>query len=327
MLLNCRIHGVGDAVWVVMYTPYVLNVIEHTGSTSSEYRMKAEQPQVSGRTWGRSTLGYLRSLGWRLRVDRLPRLAAALSFTTVLALVPLATVAVSTMTLFPVFDERATAIQNWIYSNLVPTASDVIQLYLTEFVEQSGKLTVFGLVFLLVASLMALATIEDAMNDIWRVHRGRRWFQRVLVYWAVISLAPILIVASLSVSSYLFSLPLLYEQAVIVSFGERLLRLVPFFLEWIAFVLIYMAMPNAKVRFGFAVIGGIVCALLFEIAKRGFAFYLLNFDSYQVVYGALATVPIFLVWIYICWLIVLLGAEIVASLHDYFIGEAVAEDE
>jgi membrane protein len=287
--------------------------------------MKAEQPQPlkheSESAWHRTAIGYVRRLGWRLRADRLPRLAAALSFTTVLALVPLVTVVVSTMTLFPVFDERAQAIQDWIYSNFVPAASDVIELYLTEFIEQSGKLTALGLVFLLVASLMALATIEDAMNDIWRVHRGRSLFQRVLVYWAVISLAPILIVASLSVSSYFFSLPLLNEQAVIVSFGERLLRIVPFILESGAFILIYMAMPNAKVNFGFAFIGGVVCALLFEIAKRGFAFYLLNFDSYEVVYGALATVPIFLVWIYICWLIVLIGAEIVASLHDYFIAD------
>jgi len=252
----------------------------------------------------------------RLREDRCLRVAAALSYTTLLALVPLITVAFSMLSVFPVFEQWSGAFEDFMYRNFVPAAGDIVRENLTRFTQQAGKLTAVGLIVLLFSALFLLATVEDNFNDIWRVHKGRSVFQRLLVYWAVISLGPLLIVASLSVSSYVLSLPFLPDQKTYQGFMSNFLPVLPFVLEIIAFVLFFMAMPNCSVRFRDALAGGIVAAVLFECAKKGFAIYVLNFRSYEVIYGALATIPIFLIWIYLSWLMVLIGAHVAAALPD-----------
>lgn len=252
----------------------------------------------------------------RLQQDKCMRVAAALSFTTLLALVPLITVVFSMLSVFPVFEQWTGSFEDFMYRNFVPAAGDIVRENLTRFTQQAGKLTAIGLIVLLLSALFLLATVEDNFNEIWRVQRGRSVFQRLLVYWAVISLGPLLIVASLSVSSYVLSLPFLPDQKTYQGFASHLLPVLPPLLETIAFVLFFMAMPNCAVRFRDALAGGIVAVVLFECAKKGFAIYVLNFRSYEVIYGALATIPIFLVWIYVSWLVVLVGAHVTAVLPD-----------
>lgn len=252
----------------------------------------------------------------RFSEDRCQRVAAALSFTTILSLVPLLTVGISAFSMFSGFEAWTERFQDLIYDNFVPAAGDAVSRHLRGFVQNAGRLTTVGLVFLLFASLVALSTIEDAFNDIWRVERGRSLIQRILVYWAVLSLGPLLIVASLSLSSYLLSLEFVSETAMLKGALRWMLTLVPFALELLAFLLLYVAVPNWNVPMRAALVGALFAAVLFEIAKRLFALYLLAFGSYEAIYGALATIPIFLIWVYLSWFIVLLGVELVVILSD-----------
>ena len=240
-------------------------------------------------------------------------MAASLSYTSLLALVPLATVVLSMFSIFPVFSNWSDQLQEFIYNNLVPAAGDVIKDNIDSFVGKAGTLTTFGLIFLMVTALMMLSTIENSLNKIWRVHRGRSISQRVLVYWAMISLGPLLIGSGLSITSYLAASTSLgaLNGGVSSAFGIKLL---PFFFECAAFVMSYLLVPNCKVKFAHALIGGVIAALLFQIAKKCFAVYVVKFNAYEVIYGALATLPIFLIWIFVSWCVFLLGAQIAAGM-------------
>ncbi len=250
----------------------------------------------------------------RFSEDRCFRVASALSFTTLLALVPLITVVFSMLSLFPVFETWSISVENFIFQNFVPTAGDAVKSYLHQFSEKAGKLTAVGLVFLMLSSLLLLATIEDAFNDIWRVDKGRLFFQRLLIYWAVITLGPLLTAVSLSMSSTLLSSMVFSQQSLLANATQFVLRYMPIIFELGAYVLFYKAIPNTEVKFRHALIGGILATVLFELAKLGFAYYILNFKSYQLIYGALATIPIFFVWVYLCWLVMLVGAVFTAAL-------------
>lgn len=244
------------------------------------------------------------------------REASALSFSTVLALVPLLAVVFSALSLFPIFDTWSSAIQEFVYLNFVPQLGEQIRSYIEEFSANTGQLTIWGLVFLLVTALTLLATIEDAFNDIWKVEKGRSLGHRILVYWAMLTLGPILIALSLSLSSYMWSLATFAEREVVNSLKGTMLAYLPLILEFAAFVLFYFNVPNCTVRFKHALIGGLVAALFFELAKYGFGQYLSHVKSYQLIYGALAILPVFLIWIYLSWLVVLIGAYITAAFGD-----------
>ena len=263
----------------------------------------------------------------RLREDGCLRVAAALSFTTLLALVPFVTVVFSMMSLFPVFEQWGQALDEFMYRNFVPAVGEDVKSYLSQFTQQAGRLTAVGLVFLLISALLLLATIEDNFNEIWRVRKGRRFIQRLLAYWTVISLGPLLMMVSLSLTSYIFSLPVISTQPELLGVKHTLLGLLPWLFETVAFVLFYMAVPNCVVRFRDAFVGGLIATLLFELAKRGFALYVLNFKSYEVIYGALAAIPIFLIWVYLSWFIVLIGAHVTAVLPAAIDGAPPTYDE
>lgn len=248
----------------------------------------------------------------RFNQDRCFSSAAALSFTTLLALVPLVTVIFSMLSLFPVFERWSGAIESFLFENFVPTAGETVRGYLLDFSDKAAKLTAVGLVFLFFSSLLLLSTVEDAFNEIWKIHKGRNWFQRIIVYWSVLTMGPLLIVISLSMSSALLSISIFSNQSIVETFTRGVLRYLPLFFELCAFVLFYQAIPNLEVRFRDSFVGGIVATVLFEATKFGFGFYILNFNSYQRIYGALATIPIFFLWIYLCWLVLLVGALVAA---------------
>ena len=261
-----------------------------------------------------SLVSFVHQVYTRFREDRCFRVASALSFTTLLAIVPLVTVIFSMLSLFPVFEQWSGAVEGFLFQNFVPAAGDTVKDYLHEFSSKAGKLTAVGLGILMLSTLLLLATIEDAFNDIWRVHRGRVLFQRLLVYWAVITLGPLMITISLSMSSTLLSLKIFTDQSLLAGATKLILGYLPFLFELGAYVLFYKAIPNRDVKIGHALIGALVATLLFEAAKYGFAYYILNFRSYEVIYGALSTIPIFIIWVYLCWIVMLVGAEVTATL-------------
>jgi len=246
----------------------------------------------------------IQAVGQAFYDDRCLRSSAALTYTTLLSLVPLTTVIFSVFAAFPMFDTVAGQIQNFVFENFVPTSSEAIQQYLQEFSSKTSKLTTIGAAFLIITALLMMNTIEGAMNDIWHIKSSRKPIAKFMVYWAMLTLGPILIGASIAFTSYLTSLPL------ISGLIANLLVLLPFLASTLACTLLYAVVPNTYVPLRYALIGAVVAAALFEIAKKGFALYITAFPTYEMIYGALATIPIFLVWLYLSWMVVMLGAEI-----------------
>ena len=249
--------------------------------------------------------------------------AGALALTTLFALVPLVTAVFGVMAAFPVFTEWRDAVSGFVFRNFVPATGEAVQRYLTLFAENASKATAVGIVVLLASGVALMLSIEDAFNRIWRVPRSRGTTSRVVRYWAVITLGPMLVVAALGISSYLFALPFLEEVDTELSLKTRLIGLLPFLIQWLTLFLAYALIPNRSVRWRDSAIGALVAAVLFEIAKRAFAFYAIESANYEQIYGALSIVPIFVFWIYISWVVVLLGASLAASLSafDYRPGE------
>lgn len=235
--------------------------------------------------------------------------ASALTYTTLFAVVPLMTVTYSVLAMVPAFQGVGESVQNWVFSNFVPATGQVIQNYLQDFTNQARKLTAVGAMFLFITSVMMMKNIEAAFNRIWRVKQSRKGMSSFLLYWAILSLGPLLIGLGLFISSYIASITFVSEATAIVG-RTNLLSLLPVLLSIAAFTLLYCAVPNCRVPFKNAVTGAVVVAILFEIAKRAFALFAVQFPSYELIYGAFAAVPLFLAWIFITWIIILLGAEL-----------------
>lgn len=252
----------------------------------------------------------------RIRSDRLLRHAAALSYSSLLALAPMFAIAFAMLSLFSSFESWSGNFENFIYQFLIPTASEDLKSYMDQFAGQAGKLSIFGLGFFLLTALLLLFSIEESFNDIWRIDKGRSMVARLTVYWALVSLGPLLMGASLGVSTYLFSMSFGMGDSIDQQVQSMGVYLLPFMLETIAFLLLYLIMPNVRVSLLHGLIGALVAASLFELTKRAFVAYLTNFGNYEVIYGALSTLPIFLIWIYLSWVVALLGAEVVAVLQS-----------
>ncbi|MHB9118037.1 MAG: YihY family inner membrane protein [Burkholderiales bacterium] len=252
--------------------------------------------------------------------DRCPQVAASLTYTTLLSLVPLITIALTMFSAFPVFESLMVEFKIFMLTHMVPdVAGRIITVYMQQFSEKAARLTAVGIAFLAVTATMLMVTIDRAFNAIWRVSRQRTVFKRLLNYWALLTLGPLLVGASLSLTSYLIGLSLGWGQ--ITELGEVLLKLTPVLLTTVAFSLMYLSVPNRYVPVSHACAGGTVAAVLFETMKKGFALYVTQFPTYTLVYGAFAAIPIFLLWIYLSWLVVLIGAEVAASL-SYWQGGA-----
>jgi len=207
-------------------------------------------------------------------------------------------------------------VQEFVLESLVPKSVDAIAGYAEQFSENAARLTAVGVAFLAVTALMLMFTIERAFNDIWRVPWRRRWLQRMLVYWTVLTIGPLFVGASLSVTSYVVTVSFgLVEQAVEMRF--LVLRFLPLVLTSIAFAVMYYTVPNRRVHRRDALAGGVAAGICFEAMKQGFGFYIAHFPTYKLVYGAFAMVPIFLLWIYLSWLIIVGGAVLVAVLPEW----------
>ena len=258
----------------------------------------------------------------RFREDHLGLTASSLTFTTSLALVPFFTVALAIFTAFPMFSKMQVVLQRWLVQSLIPDSiARQVLGYMTQFASQASKLGAVGLAFVLFTALTLILTIDGTLNTIWRVRRSRPLGQRVLIYWAAMTLGPLLLGASLALTSYLVSA----SQGVVESLpgGVRFLfGLLQIVLLSGGMAALYRFVPNTRVKWAHAWVGGVFVALGIEAAKRLLTAYLAVVPTYSVVYGAFATLPIMLIWIYLAWVIVLLGAVIAAYLPSLMQGVA-----
>ncbi len=269
--------------------------------------------------WIYSSWRFLRFVVLRFIEDACTYRASALTFTTLLAIVPLMSVTITILSAFPTFTKMMLPAQNFIFTNFVPETGKIVQQYLLTFAQQATRLSVTGIAALFVTSILMMFTIERALNQIWRVRVTRKGASAFLLYWAVISLTPLLLGLSLVLSSYIFSLPWLNGSLKYI--GQEVSRFLawsPFVLTVVAFNLLYLVVPNTKVKFSHAFIGAVVAAILFETAKYGFGVYIRRFNTYELIYGAFATLPLFFLWVYWVWVIVLLGAEIAHGLSAQY---------
>ena len=249
----------------------------------------------------------------RFLADRGTNNAAALTYTTLFAVVPMMTVTFSMLSAIPAFQDTGEQIQSFIFRNFVPSAGETLQQYLRDFTTQARQLTWIGVVILAATAFWMLVTIEKAFNTIWRVRQPRRGVSSFLLYWAILSMGPILLGGGFAISTYIASLSLISGPDALLGV-QTLLKFMPLLFSVAAFTLLYATVPNAQVPMRHALLGGLFAAVLFEVAKMLFGLYVRLFPGYQLIYGAFATVPLFLLWIYVSWLIVLFGAEVVCNL-------------
>jgi membrane protein len=249
--------------------------------------------------------------------------SGALSYTTLISLVPACVIALGVLSGFPGFGSMRAELLGFIFRNLVPAVGEEAARWVQTFADSAAKTTALGIAGIAATGILLLATIEDQLNQIWRVTVSRPWGQRIFVYWTLITLGPLLIGASLTVSTY-FSV-----AARRAGLDTRALEhatrgwldagagFVPFLLELTTFTLLFRLMPACLVRWRHALTGAMIAAAAIEGLKSGFAVYVGSVASYHAVYGTLAAIPIFLLWMYISWMAVLLGAVVTASLPSW----------
>lgn len=256
----------------------------------------------------------------RFREDRLALTASSLTFTTIISLVPFIAVALAVFTAFPMFAKFQDVLQKWFVESLVPDniAKQVLG-YLNQFAGKASKLGAAGIAALLVSALALVFTIDRTLNSIWRVRKPRPFAQRVLIYWAAITLGPVMLAVSLSITSYAVSASKGMVSALPGGVGF-LLDVLQFFMVAAGMAAMYRFVPNTFVRWGHAWMGGLLVSTAMELAKKLLAIYLSKVPTYSMVYGAFATAPILLVWIYVAWIIVLLGATLTAYIPNLLAG-------
>jgi len=250
---------------------------------------------------------------WRhFQEDRCFAEAASLSYTSLLSLVPLLAVVFGIASAFPVFDQWSEQLKDLVYANMVPDAGSQLAETFEQFLTSVNKLTLTGTAFLIATALMLMMRIEKSFNVIWRVPRPRPLLNKITMYWAVLTLGPLVLGGATALSAQ----PLLDFVGDGVSESDFLRDVGVFALTWLAFGLMFVLVPNCRVPFSYAALGALVSTVLFTIAKIAFVGYVSR-ASYSVIYGALASVPIFLFWLYIVWTVILLGASLAASLTTF----------
>jgi membrane protein len=238
--------------------------------------------------------------------------AAALTYTTLFAVVPLTTVAFAILSVLPEFEGVGERVQSYLFQNFVPESSSLVREKLAEFSEQARQLSWWGTALLVVTAFLMLVTVEKTFNDIWKVTEHRRGLQRFLVYWGVLTCGPLLVVGGLLISSYLFSLPFVADIDTIGA-REKLLGYLPVMLNTAAFTVLYSAVPNCHVPLFHAFLGGLFSMGVLEAAKAAFTWYV-GKSGIALIYGTFAAVPLFLAWVYLFWVFVLSGAILVRTL-------------
>lgn len=259
---------------------------------------------------------FFRFLAKRFLDDRLFQAAGSLAYTTLFALVPLAMVVFGVLSAFSTFQEWSDQLRDYIFANFLPGAAASLKTKLDGFLDNTGKLTAVGVIALVVSLLITLNSIEATFNRIWRVHSARPKLSRFLVYWTVLTLGALMAAASLALSARFYALPVFATSG-----GKWLqtlsLSLAPVLIEFAAIVVIYRVVPHRTIKWRYAVAGALLATVLLELAKWGLGVYLGSFSAYQKIYGAVAAAPILLLWIFLCWVAVLLGASLASGMAAF----------
>ena len=259
--------------------------------------------------------GFVRFVLRRWSEDRCPQIAGSLTYTTLLALVPIFMIAVAMLSSAPFFEHVMVQIKIFLLLNLLPEiAGTIITVYMEQFARNAARLTTVGIAALFVMAIALMFTIDRSLNAIWRVAHSRPYWVSALGYGMLLVVAPLLIGLSMSLTTYLVTLSL-RVASVPPEAGSVLIRAIPASISAMAFFLLYRIVPHRPVPWRHALVGGVVAAVLFEVAKELFAAYVRYAPAYHLVYGTFALVPIFLIWVYVSWLVVLFGAELTASLE------------
>ena len=259
---------------------------------------------------------FARFLWRRFRDDRRFDAAASLSYTTAFALVPLAVVVLGVLSAFPVFQQWSAELVDYVFSHFVPSAARAIESRLGDLAGNITQLTTAGVIALVISLLVTLNSVESTFNRIWRVASARPQLSRYLVYWTVLTLGALLAAASLAASARFLALPL-FDQPQwqwLASWGTGI---TPILIELLVVMLVYRVVPHHTVKWRHAFAGALLAVALLEVVKTGLGMYLGSFDGYQRLYGALAAIPILMLWIYLAWIAILLGASLASSLAAF----------
>ena len=259
---------------------------------------------------------YLHYLFEQFKEDRIIFHSGYLSYVTLLSMVPLFAVMFSVFSLFPSFQEWRGDVEFFVFNNFVPTLGDEIRGHFVKFVENASKMTPVGIAVLVVFALLLISSIDHTLNHIWRVQKNRRLVVSFLIYLVVLILGPVLIGISLITSSYLLSLSGIGENEL-QSVRKLLLATLPYLSSFLSFLLIYLLVPNTRVHFRSALSGALMASILFELSKYAFALYFTHFPVYQAIYGVLAIIPLLFIWVFVSWVVILVGAQVAASLDEF----------
>ena len=253
----------------------------------------------------------------RMIDDQITRVAASLSYTTSLAVVPAFALVLAILSAFPAFQGVRASVQDFVLGNFLPSTSLKISEQLSEFIDKAGSATAFGVIGLAVTSIMLLLTIESAFNRIFRVRRMRPLYLRLLVLWTVVTVGPFLVGVSFTMVG-LFGMPADFAGTEAGRLAALALGWVmPTLLSWIAISFVYVIVPNRRIKLADAALGAFGAALAFAVLRSGFASYIGSGSSYETIYGAVAAVPVFLVWVFFSWIVIMAGAVITATLPEW----------
>ena len=262
----------------------------------------------------RDYLGFLRFVMKRWADDRCPQIAGSLTYTTLLAIFPMFGVVVALLSQSPIFEDVMSSIKIWLLLNFVPEiAGRIITVYMGDVVQHATRLTYFGLGVVFVLAVWTMLQMDRSFNTIWRVKgRRSRLVLRLLSYVVVLVVGPVLLLASVTLTTFMLALS--DDVPLWASYAHGLLlRAVPMVMSAVAFFFLYRIVPTPSVPWRHALLGAVVAAILFEAAKQGFGYVVRHSPTYGLAYGAFAAFPVFLIWLYISWTVTLFGAELTAS--------------
>lgn len=263
----------------------------------------------------RQSTDFIAAYFQRCQQDQITIIGGYLAYISLLSLVPFIAVMFSILGMFPMFSEMRGRLEELIFANVIPTRGEEIQSYVNEFISNTGGMTAVGVLALIVIALLLIYNIDKTLNKIWRVKQRPRPIISFSIYWMILTFGPLLIGTSIAVTSYLATFSR-YADDYTPGISSFVLWLIPYVMSLLAFFILYLLVPNIKVQVRHALWGALLATVLFEFFKRGFALYVSEFPAYQAIYGALALVPILFIWVYLSWLVVLLGAELTALLQQ-----------
>ncbi len=259
---------------------------------------------------------FFKYLRIRTKEAMILRVAASLSYTTLIAVVPLIAIALAIFAAFPVFEDVRTQVQDSLIQYFVPNIEQNIQNYIMQFVNASSKLTTIGVLGIAITAILMLFTIENSFNFIFKVKKHRRLATKITLYWTIITLCPLLVGTALSLKGYLITLKYFHPEHFL-GYNFFVTFIVPNIITFVFLWLSYVIVPNKKIRVSSAFSGACVTLILTLLLRFGFSYFLVLNVTYRTLYGALATVPILLVWMYSWWTIVLFGAVVTATIEEF----------